>query len=347
MGKVNRRERLQSVPRVDVFQITADRIAAGVLRNGGMVATSAHPSLPVHADTGLPYRGINAALLFADQARRIDDAEQAEPVDPRYCTFNAARRAGWTVRGGEHAAGHTVFYKKIITRRAGDAGQRDDIDDDLEQLAANGDRFILLPRRVPVFHASQIEGIPPYEPAVLDDALPAVSQMCAALQVSSPDLPAGPHSRQEVVAASIRNAVWQNPAMSRDPTSVLVSDLATAIVEAEFGLPHQAAFDVLFPEGSETRDRSVNALVNILQENPKQVFRVAATAQVIADNCLGCCDALQVRMAERQMAQRRYQESMDAGQHAMDASASDSLDDLFDPPPPLSKIEKSMRRRFR
>lgn len=108
------------------------------------------PAMPCNAATGKRYRGINvltlgmSALAFASG-------------DPRWATYKQAAAEGWQVRRGERSV-TGFFYKRLEVH---DATRPDDDDTT---------RHIPLLRAFSVFHASQIEGIPPYQPPTLAEA---------------------------------------------------------------------------------------------------------------------------------------------------------------------------------
>lgn len=106
-------------------------------------------AMPVNAATGHRYRGINvlmlgmSALAFASQ-------------DPRWCTYRQAAERDWQVRRGEKGA--VVFFCKQIQI---EDGETTDVCDDRAKR-------IPVMRSFTVFHASQIEGIPPFTPLKAD-----------------------------------------------------------------------------------------------------------------------------------------------------------------------------------
>lgn len=107
---------------------------------------------PVNACTGRPYTGGNHIWL----------SMVAPGADPRWCTYNQARDAGWQVRKGERGTpievwksyekkGEVDFSKRTALQKAG-------ISDGQE--ISEQKRFA---KTYTVFHASQIEGIPTLE----------------------------------------------------------------------------------------------------------------------------------------------------------------------------------------
>ncbi len=117
---------------------------------------------PTNATTGKAYRGMNRIALAAAMSRDGLD-------DPRWCTFNQARDAGWHVRRGERARATVEFWSWYVRLPEG-AGvitlQR------AEQLARTGripeealEGAFLKGRLHHVFNASQVDGIEPYDPS--------------------------------------------------------------------------------------------------------------------------------------------------------------------------------------
>ncbi|WP_143214966.1 ArdC family protein, partial [Acidithiobacillus albertensis] len=104
--------------------------------------------MPFNAITGKPYRGVNAENLMMFSP---------DPGDNRWMTYKQAADAGWQVRKGEH--GTTIEkwsdYKPKRTeeeiQRLRDAGA----EDITPEKRRNGVKYYK------VFHASQIDGIPP------------------------------------------------------------------------------------------------------------------------------------------------------------------------------------------
>jgi antirestriction protein ArdC len=105
---------------------------------------------PVNAVTGQPYHGVNYQnlMLFSP-----------DPSDNRWCTYKQAKAQGWQVREGEHGISiekWTPYERKLTPeekQELRDAG-RTEIPDSEQRFGV---------RNYTVFHASQIDGIPPIE----------------------------------------------------------------------------------------------------------------------------------------------------------------------------------------
>lgn len=107
---------------------------------------------PVNAVTGKPYRGVNSEYLFAFSP---------DPTDNRWCTYRQAQEQGWQVRKGEHALAFIEKYTPYERKPTEEERQN--------RIAQGGDPDVPVQavsiRHYPVFHASQIDGIPPLERA--------------------------------------------------------------------------------------------------------------------------------------------------------------------------------------
>jgi antirestriction protein ArdC len=140
----------------DLYQEITDRIVTA-LESGvkpwarGWDETKAGgPMAPMNAVSGKLYRGINTLILGMD-------ARAFETGDPRWCSFNQARDKGWNVRKGEKAT--TIVFLKKLTVEDKDAPAGDDATKQIPMI-----------RAWPVFHASQIDGIPPRVKPTPDEA---------------------------------------------------------------------------------------------------------------------------------------------------------------------------------
>lgn len=100
-----------------------------------------------------PYRGINSLNLEIFRMRNKLD-------DPRFCTFKQASDAGWTIQKGERHAAKVEFWQWTKREEQADEnGVVRKVEVDLERPIVHV---------YPVFHASQIEGIPVLERKVHD-----------------------------------------------------------------------------------------------------------------------------------------------------------------------------------
>ncbi len=111
------------------------------------------PAPPVNALTGKPYRGINQ--LWLSMAQYIHDRH-----DPRWCTYRQAQQLGAQVRGG--SKGTVVQYwkneeKKLLRDAEGKPLPDENGEKRYQVTALSRPR----PFSAVVFHASQIDGLPP------------------------------------------------------------------------------------------------------------------------------------------------------------------------------------------
>ncbi|SOE01530.1 ArdC family protein [Caenispirillum bisanense] len=289
----------QASQRQDHYQIVTDRIIAALEAgtppwrkpwDAGKAAMTG----PLNAVTGHRYRGINVLLLGMDP-------KAWETGDPRWCSYKQAQDKGWQVRKGEKAS--TVFFFKTV-----EVENRDRVDD-------NGDpekAVVPVLRSYPVFHASQIEGIPAYEPPTIGDAPwrrpEAVETILANSGVSlrvggdkafySPSTdhiqlpPDGTFSSVQAWAATamheLGHATGHPSRLDRDlrnrfgsrayAQEELRAELASAFMAAELGIPAEL----------EQHASYIGSWLETLKQDKREIFRAAADAQRAADWCLTC-----------------------------------------------------------
>ena len=111
---------------------------------------------PFNAVSGRHYRGVN----FVRLSMRGSQMGQSGSIDPRWCTFEQAKEKGWHIKPGSKGT-KVEFYKfdeKLKTDEFGDLV----LDEEGKQEVQRS----VIVRNYVVFHASQIEGIEPYEPKI-------------------------------------------------------------------------------------------------------------------------------------------------------------------------------------
>lgn len=108
------------------------------------------PSMPRNAVTGARYRGINVLTLGMSPPAFVSG-------DPRWATYKQAADRGWQVRKGERST--TAYFFKRLEVNDNAAGEGDE-----------ATKRIPLLRAFSLFHASQIEGIAPYELPTMQEA---------------------------------------------------------------------------------------------------------------------------------------------------------------------------------
>ena len=108
------------------------------------------PQAPVNPTTGARYHGINVLILGMSLLAFTTG-------DPRWCSFMQAKDKGWNVKKGAKAT--TIFFTKklMVKDTSEDAGQDDE-------------KTVRMLKHYSVFHASQIEGIPEFQPPTVDEA---------------------------------------------------------------------------------------------------------------------------------------------------------------------------------
>ena len=109
---------------------------------------------PFNAASGRHYNGVNFVRLS------LKGAQMGQGGDPRWCTFEQAKEKGWHVKPGEKGT-KVEFYKFDEKPKVDEFGDPV-LDDEGKQKVEKS----LVIRNYVVFHASQIEGIEPYEPKV-------------------------------------------------------------------------------------------------------------------------------------------------------------------------------------
>ncbi len=112
----------------------------------------AGPQAPFNPTTGARYHGINVLILACSMLAFTTS-------DPRWCTYQQAQEKKWQVRKGEKAT--TIFFTKQYQAR-------DQAEPDAE---TNEDgKMVRVLKRYAVFHASQIDGIPPHKVPGIEEA---------------------------------------------------------------------------------------------------------------------------------------------------------------------------------
>jgi antirestriction protein ArdC len=281
----------------DLYQEITDKIVAALesgvkpWARGWDEGKAAGPMAPVNAVTGKLYRGINTVILGMDP-------RPFESGDPRWCSFNQARDKGWNVRKGEKAT-TIIFYKKLTVEDR-DAAEGEDATKQIPMI-----------RAFSVFHASQIDGIPPRVAPTVEEApwtKPEAAEII--LTNSKAQIRTGgerafyspltdhiqlpPHDAfkdGEAWAATALHELghWTGAAhrLNRDLTGrfgtaayameELRAELASVFTGATIGItadiPNHASY--------------LQNWIKPLKNDKREIFRAASDAQKIADYCLG------------------------------------------------------------
>lgn len=262
---------------------------------------------PVNAVTEKPYRGGNAFWLAANTPAGSDG-------DPRWATYKQAQAQGWQVQKG--ARGTQIEYWEQVTRTKTD----EEIERNREQLRTDkvvdrdgnrvtepsGKENVLVHRVYTVFHASQIDGIPPHVPEPVhpryDMAENVAHAVGAEIKVGSGQ--ASYSASRDVISMPPRAAFHQaggyesvllheaghatghpdrmnreaiaqnrpfgSPEYAREE---LRAEMTSAIMSREFGVPHDPSQHAAYAK----------SWVAALKNDPNELFRAAADAHKIAD----------------------------------------------------------------
>lgn len=167
----------------DLYQEVTDTLVAhlesGALPwRGKRMWQAAGPLAPYNAVSGRSYRGYNLLHLMT-----VAMQAEGDTFDPRFCTFKQAKEKGWNVKKGAKSV-PVFFYKQVTLRGSGDKPQdeaskalamvrkmqhggsatiADEAAMDAAERGVAGKKIWIL-KSFPVFHASQIEGIPELNP---------------------------------------------------------------------------------------------------------------------------------------------------------------------------------------
>ena len=106
--------------------------------------------MPCNAATGARYRGINVVTLAMSPLAFCSG-------DPRWATYKQAGDRGWQVRKGER--GTTAYFFKRL-----------EVEDKKAGAGEEATKRIPLLRAFSLFHASQIEAMPEFQPPTVEEA---------------------------------------------------------------------------------------------------------------------------------------------------------------------------------
>jgi antirestriction protein ArdC len=288
-------KRTEDAPRRDYHQELTDSLLK--LMEEGKVpwerpfdpSKSAGPQAPMNPTTGKAYRGVNTIVLGINPLSFLTE-------DPRWMTYKQAINEGWQVQKGAKSA--TVFYYKIL---------------EVEDTKANGDE---VQKRIPmlkafsVFHASQIDGIPPYFPADVKDVpwrRPEAVQTIldnsqAVLRIGGPRAyysPSTDHIQLPEDGSFVSPEAWSAVAMhelghwtghkdrlNRDlaggrmshsyAREELRAELASFFIGSELGIPVNVPNHASY----------LQSWIQALKEDKREIFRASSDAQKISDFCL-------------------------------------------------------------
>lgn len=112
----------------------------------------AGPQAPFNPTTGARYHGINVLILACSVLAFTTG-------DPRWCTYQQAQEKKWQVRKGEKST--TIFFTKQLTVKDAKEGGEEPDDDG---------KVVRMLRHYAVFHASQLDGVPPFVAPTVEEA---------------------------------------------------------------------------------------------------------------------------------------------------------------------------------
>lgn len=259
------------------------------------------PALPRNALTGVRYRGVNTVLLGMSPLAFAS-------ADPRWATYKQAAERGWQVKRGERGT-TAYFFKRLEVR--GDAGPGED--------GTEATKRVPLLRAFTLFHASQIEGVPPFVPPTVAEAPwrtpdavdTIVANSGAGVRIGGDRAfysPSTDHIQMPPPAAFQSPAGWSSilvhecahwtggaSRLNRDLRNRFGShDYAREEVRAELGQVFVCA-ELGLPCDFTNAAAYVQSWLDTLRSDRKEVFRASADAQRIADYLLGFHPAYRTR----------------------------------------------------
>ncbi len=259
--------------------------------------------MPVNAVTQKPYRGGNSQWLGA-----INPSG-----DPRWATYKQAKEAGWQVRQG--ASGTQIEFWESVTRKKSDETMAKDREDLVKNVLTDrsGERVtdptknetVLIHKVYTVFHASQIDGMPPHVPepvhprhelaekiAMSVGANVVVGSGQASYYHSKDTIDMPPRSAfhkdggyESVLLHEAGHATGHKDRMNREAITSgkpfgsaeyakeeLRAEMASAILSRELGVPHDSSQHAAYAK----------SWAQAIKEDPNELFRAASDAQKIA-----------------------------------------------------------------
>lgn len=249
-------------------------------------------ALPCNAISRRPYRGINRLVLGMD-SRVVDSG------DPRFLTFEQSRSNNWNVRRGEKSS-MVYFYKTLEFEQDGSSGQPEET------------RRIPFLKAIPVFHASQISGIPVWNKAAIIappwksiEAVDVISESYG-IQID--------HHGEQAYYAAIRDRVVVPPKAAFNSAEGYSATLLHELSHASAHFTRLNRYDALqnrfgdkmysmeelraelasayicgtlgINSSLQNHSSYLSSWIEVLRSDHREIFRAAAEAQRIADYVL-------------------------------------------------------------
>lgn len=253
---------------------------------------------PKNAATGKPYNGMNRVWL---------DMNSPDPSDPRWCTYNQAQGLGAQVRKGERGTKIQFwsFDKEVIKKDDQGKPVKDENGKPVKERVKRDKPLAITST---VFHASQMDGLPPYEAPRSPQNAFERHERCEAILTNS--------------GAAIRHQGGDRAFYSPTTDTITLPEkdqfkspdayYATALHELGHWTGHESRLDrdLAHPFGSEGYAKEelraeiasymlgqdleighdpeqhaayVGSWVKALKEDPKEIFAAARDAQKIAN----------------------------------------------------------------
>lgn len=274
---------------LDVYGVIADQFSLAI-ESGRAIAPAPNGRFvaPRNAATGRSYHDVNSLILAA---RQIEIGSS----DPRFCSAKTIKAEGWAPaeKASSEAKATTIFVKTI------DLQNRIDGTDIV--FADDQKNSIVLLRGVQLYHASQIDGIPPHQPTMQRTARLDGGQVWAEIVHKAG---VGGHFNLKG-AADLVSLARVSPSLPVFPTEDGVGRniraiLASAMVARAVGL--DATQELRFSSAE------VNQILEMINNNPEQAIRISAEAQSAAFNILALSpSALEIMKTERMEAETKAQ----------------------------------------
>lgn len=243
-------------------------------------------SIPFNAVTGKRYTGVNTVILMSN-------ALTHESGDPRWATYKQAESKGWQVKKGS-VAENVVFYRQV-PKRPTDGDE-------------NGGTIPIM-KTFPVFHASQIEGIPEYNQDVNRKPWANIEAADIIMTASGADLrvgkiaayyPLGDYIEMppketfltvEGFAATSLHELghWTSHKNRLDRTLFFHKDNREEYAKEELRAELTSAFicaELGIPSDLENHASYLDSWLDALRKDKREIFRAAKDAQKIAEFCL-------------------------------------------------------------